>query len=106
MSCATCVTCPNPTAVRSARAPALAFVRPTPRPTVPPSWKPMPEAKLAEQIRALAPWFHNLAPDGIPPPPAHFLGAYPRQKFQRFAPSLPADLRGKTVLDIGWNAGF
>ncbi len=61
---------------------------------------------LAERIRALGPWFHNLVLDGIETAPDHFLGDYPRQKFQRFAQALPADLRGKTVLDIGCNAGF
>jgi tRNA (mo5U34)-methyltransferase len=34
------------------------------------------------------------------------LGDYPNVKFQRFAQALPQDLSGKTVLDIGCNAGF
>ncbi|HEX9932923.1 MAG TPA: TIGR04290 family methyltransferase, partial [Allosphingosinicella sp.] len=34
------------------------------------------------------------------------LGDYPGAKFRRFAPHLPEDLTGKTVLDIGCNAGF
>jgi tRNA (mo5U34)-methyltransferase len=63
-------------------------------------------ATLAARIRALGPWFHNLVLDGIETAPDHFLGDYPRQKFQRFAHALPTDLRGKTVLDIGCNAGF
>jgi tRNA (mo5U34)-methyltransferase len=63
-------------------------------------------ADLAARIRALGPWFHNLVLDGIQTAPDHFLGDYPRQKFQRFAQALPAELRGKTVLDIGCNAGF
>jgi tRNA (mo5U34)-methyltransferase len=61
---------------------------------------------LERQIRALGPWFHNLTLDGIQTAPDHFLGDYPRQKFRRFAASLPSDLRGMTVLDIGCNAGF
>jgi tRNA (mo5U34)-methyltransferase len=61
---------------------------------------------LAERIRDLGPWFHNLVLDGIETAPDHFLGDYPRQKFERFAAALPADLRGKTVLDVGCNAGF
>jgi tRNA (mo5U34)-methyltransferase len=61
---------------------------------------------LAHRISALGPWFHNLVLDGIPTAPDHFLGDYPAQKFQRFAAALPADLTGKTVLDIGCNAGF
>lgn len=61
---------------------------------------------LERRIRALGPWFHNLVLDGIATAPDHFLGDYPAQKFQRFAGALPADLTGKTVLDIGCNAGF
>jgi tRNA (mo5U34)-methyltransferase len=61
---------------------------------------------LERRIRALDPWFHNLVLDGIPTAPDHFLGDYPAQKFQRFAGALPADLTGKTVLDVGCNAGF
>jgi hypothetical protein len=38
--------------------------------------------------------------------PDHFLGDYPAVKWRRFAHSIPADLTGKTVLDIGGNAGF
>ena len=61
---------------------------------------------LARRIHALGPWFHNLVLDGIPTAPDHFLGDYPAQKFVRFAQVLPADLTGKTVLDVGCNAGF
>lgn len=43
---------------------------------------------------------------GVKTAPDHFLGDYPSVKFQRFAHALPTDLRGKTVLDIGCNAGF
>jgi tRNA (mo5U34)-methyltransferase len=62
---------------------------------------------LAARAAALAPWFHNieLAP-GLWTAPAHFLGDYPRFKFDRFAHLVPADLTGRTVLDIGCNAGF
>ncbi|HEX2690638.1 MAG TPA: TIGR04290 family methyltransferase [Kofleriaceae bacterium] len=61
---------------------------------------------LERRIRALGPWFHNLVLDGIPTAPDHFLGDYPAQKFHRFAGALPDDLTGKTVLDVGCNAGF
>jgi len=61
---------------------------------------------LERRLHALDPWFHNLVLDGVPTAPDHFLGDYPAQKFQRFAPMLPADLTGKTVLDVGCNAGF
>jgi tRNA (mo5U34)-methyltransferase len=38
--------------------------------------------------------------------PDHFLGDYPNMKFRRFEAHLPEDLSGKSVLDIGCNAGF
>jgi tRNA (mo5U34)-methyltransferase len=61
---------------------------------------------LRDRIEALGPWFHNIDLDGVETAPAHFLGNYPQSKFVRFAQALPADLSGKTVLDIGCNAGF
>jgi tRNA (mo5U34)-methyltransferase len=38
--------------------------------------------------------------------PDHFLGNYPYLKWRKFADQIPADLSGKSVLDIGCNAGF
>ena len=62
---------------------------------------------LARRVEALAPWFHNIdLGGGLLTAPEHFLGDYPRQKFARFAGALPDDLTGKSVLDIGCNAGF
>jgi len=63
-------------------------------------------ATLRERIAALGPWFHNIDLHGTATAPEHFLGDYPRAKFLRFADAIPADLSGKTVLDIGCNAGF
>jgi tRNA (mo5U34)-methyltransferase len=63
-------------------------------------------AALRARIDALEPWFHNLDLDGIETAPEHFLGDYPRAKFAGFAQAIPQDLRGKSVLDIGCNAGF
>ena len=63
-----------------------------------------------ERIRArakeLGPWFHNLDLKGVRTAPDHFLFDYPNVTWQRFAHALPADLAGKTVLDIGCNGGF
>jgi tRNA (mo5U34)-methyltransferase len=64
------------------------------------------DASLKERIEALAPWFHNMDLGGIQTAPDHFLGNYPADKFKRFASGLPKDLTGKSVLDIGCNAGF
>jgi tRNA (mo5U34)-methyltransferase len=62
--------------------------------------------QLAQQIHALGQWFHNIDIGGVQTAPDHFLGDYPRVKWERFQFAIPADLRGKTVLDIGCNAGF
>jgi tRNA (mo5U34)-methyltransferase len=64
-------------------------------------------ATLRERIEALGAWFHNIdLGNGVTTAPDHFLGDYPRFKFETFANALPIDLTGKTVLDIGCNAGF
>jgi tRNA (mo5U34)-methyltransferase len=62
---------------------------------------------LQAEVERLGPWFHNIRlPGGIDTAPSHFLGDYPQMKFRRFADALPKDMSGKTVLDIGCNAGF
>ncbi len=63
-------------------------------------------AEIQSRIEALGPWFHNLELGGVRTAPDHFLGDYPHQKFRKFADAIPADLTGKSVLDIGCNAGF
>ncbi|MFZ5729070.1 MAG: DUF1698 domain-containing protein, partial [Pseudomonadota bacterium] len=64
----------------------------------------------ADQIRArvaeLGQWFHNMDLNGVQTAPDHFLHDYPRNKFRAFEHAIPADLAGKSVLDIGCNAGF
>ncbi|MFL6246549.1 MAG: TIGR04290 family methyltransferase [Thermoanaerobaculia bacterium] len=62
--------------------------------------------EIEQRVRSLGPWFHNLDLHGVKTAPDHFLGDYPSLKWQRFAHALPADLTGKSVLDIGCNAGF
>jgi tRNA (mo5U34)-methyltransferase len=61
---------------------------------------------MRRRIEELGPWFHNIELDGVSTAPNHFLGNYPYVKWRKFADALPADLSGKTVLDIGCNAGF
>ncbi|ODP36538.1 methyltransferase, TIGR04290 family [Sphingomonas turrisvirgatae] len=64
-------------------------------------------ASLQERIDALGPWFHNIdLGNGVTTAPDHFLGDYPSFKFATFAHVIPDDLTGKSVLDIGCNAGF
>ncbi len=60
-----------------------------------------------EDPRALGEWFHNLhLPDGRETAPDHWLGDFPRLKWDRIAARVPADLTGWRCLDIGCNAGF
>jgi len=61
---------------------------------------------LEQRVRELGPWFHNMDLGGVVTAPDHFLGDYPAVKWRRFAHVIPADLRGKSVLDIGCNGGF
>jgi len=66
----------------------------------------MSSADIKQRIEQLGPWFHNIELRGIPTAPDHFLGNYPRTKWRKFEHAIPADLTGKSVLDIGCNAGF
>lgn len=67
------------------------------------AWTP---ERVAARLRDLGPWFHNLDLCGVATAPDHFLGDFPRVKWERFRDALPADLSGRTVLDIGCNGGF
>jgi tRNA (mo5U34)-methyltransferase len=62
--------------------------------------------EIEQRVRSLGRWFHNIDLHGVKTAPDHFLGDYPNIKYQHFAHAIPADLTGKTVLDIGCNAGF
>jgi tRNA (mo5U34)-methyltransferase len=63
-------------------------------------------AEIAARVEALGPWFHNIDLNGVRTAPSHFLGDYPAVKWRLFADAIPADLTGRSVLDIGCNAGF
>jgi len=66
-----------------------------------------PSDEQGREIRALAPWFHNLhLPDGRVTAPDHPLGDFPAFKWAQIGPVLPADMSGMRALDIGCNAGF
>ncbi len=62
--------------------------------------------EIAKRVSMLGPWFQNMDLCGVKTAPEHFLGDYPNAKWRRFAHALPEDLAGKSVLDIGCNAGF
>ncbi len=62
--------------------------------------------EIRARVEALGPWFHNLDLNGVRTAPKHFLGDYPAVKWRRFADGIAPDLTGRTVLDIGCNAGF
>jgi tRNA (mo5U34)-methyltransferase len=61
---------------------------------------------IPTRIAELGDWFHNIDLRGYATAPNHFLGDYPAYKWRRFESAIPADLRGKTVLDVGCNGGF
>ena len=62
--------------------------------------------EMESRIAELGPWFHNLRFGDVQTAPEHFLGDYPQVKYERFREALPADMSGRSVLDIGCNAGF
>jgi tRNA (mo5U34)-methyltransferase len=66
----------------------------------------MTRDQIADRIARLGEWFQNLNLGGVETAPQHFLGNYPETKWSNFRDAIPHDLRGKTVLDIGCNAGF
>jgi tRNA (mo5U34)-methyltransferase len=62
--------------------------------------------QIRSRVRDLGDWFHNLDLKGVQTAPQHFLGDYPRTFWRALENLLPWDLSGKTVLDVGCNAGF
>jgi len=62
--------------------------------------------QIARRLAELGEWFHNIDLNGTKTAPHHFLGDYPSIKWRQFSHAIPADLTGRTVLDIGCNGGF
>src|SRR5918993_137040 len=60
---------------------------------------------IEQRVRELGDWFHNMNLGGVQTAPAHFLGDYPSVKWREFAHTIPQDLTGRSVLDIGCNGG-
>lgn len=67
---------------------------------------PMTTGEIQRRVSELGDWFHNMNLGGVQTAPNHFLGDYPSCKWRLFQHSIPTNLRGKTVLDIGCNGGF
>lgn len=67
---------------------------------------PVDHDTISRRVQELGPWFHNIDLGGIQTAPEHFLGDYPQTHWRTFENALPWDLSGRTVLDIGCNAGF
>src|SRR6478736_6797043 len=67
-------------------------------------------SSLENRVADLGPWFHNLRlrdqREEIQTAPHHPLGDFPANFWQFFKQTVPDDLHGKSVLDIGCNAGF
>lgn len=59
---------------------------------------------MRERIRELAPWYQNIDLGGISTNPAE--PDYPASRWKLIEPHVPEDLTGKSVLDLGCNAGF
>ncbi|MFN3324744.1 MAG: TIGR04290 family methyltransferase [Bryobacteraceae bacterium] len=62
--------------------------------------------RIRDRVRELGEWFHNLNLNGVLTAPDHPLGDYPTMKWRNFSHAIPSDLSGRSVLDIGCNAGF
>lgn len=70
----------------------------------------MTRSELLKGVESLAPWFHKIdLPHGVTTKPGSNFGedpTHPLPTWGRVSRVLPKDLAGKTVLDIGCNAGF
>jgi tRNA (mo5U34)-methyltransferase len=62
--------------------------------------------QIQTRVHELGKWFHNIRLGDVQTAPDHFLGDYPAFKWRTFEHAIPADLTGKSVLDIGCNGGF
>lgn len=71
-----------------------------------PSSEKIDRILLTRRIGELGEWFHNLDLHGVQTAPNHFLGDFPNVKWKHIRKSIPEDLTGATVLDIGCNGGF
>lgn len=70
----------------------------------------MKREEIIEGVERLGPWFHCIdLGDGLATKTASAIGEpveHPRPTWEFIRPHLPEDLSGKSVLDVGCNAGF
>ncbi len=70
----------------------------------------MKREEILSELERLQPWFHCIdLGDGIQTKTESVMGEpvdHPRGPWQTIGRCLPADLRGKSLLDVGCNAGF
>ena len=66
----------------------------------------MDQQIIRRRVEELGPWFHNMDLGGVRTAPDHFLGDYPHVHWEAFENAVPWDLSGRSVLDLGCNAGF
>ncbi len=79
---------------------------PTPSATDQPLRQRVDPAAIARRVDELGEWFHNLDLHGVRTAPNHFLGDFPQVKWKYISTTIPQDLSGATVLDVGCNGGF
>jgi tRNA (mo5U34)-methyltransferase len=64
-------------------------------------------AELRAELERFGFWYHNIdLGDGVFTHPDHPRGDYPASRFEHLRPFVPADLTGKSVLDIGCASGY
>ncbi len=64
------------------------------------------QTQIENRIAELGEWFHNINLKGVQTAPNHFLGDFPRVKWEQLAQVFPQDMSGASVLDLGCNGGF
>jgi tRNA (mo5U34)-methyltransferase len=64
----------------------------------------MSHQDIERSVKDLGFWYHNIDLRGIMTNPD--MGDYPLMRWRGIKPFLPADLKGKSVLDLGCNSGF
>lgn len=64
-------------------------------------------AEIEKDVRALGWWYQRFElPGGVMTGPANAFSYDPETRWKLFEPYVPADLTGKTVLDVGGNSGY